>query len=202
MAWQEHRIDHLPNTILNEIARLLKFPTRKNYLEKLGVVVGLSGRGTANQRAYLSGDSGKLTNDAFLIVWHPQGKTIGSWVAIHRDNDTKELQLWPKRALNRSNYRLSASEKTKVDRHGRINKKQHMQNFVDRNSMLPFPELQTLPIVIRSTSLVAKGAKIPGSFLPWRSLLDPEIVGYPIVSEENYIINYNTIMSRSFLNRS
>lgn len=198
MAWKEYRIDRLPNTILNEIARLLKFPTRKNYLEKLGVV-GLSGRGTANQRVYLSGDSGKLTNDAFLIVWHPQGKTIGSWVAIHRAHDTKELQLWPKRALNRSNYRLSASEKTKVDRHGRIGKKQHMQNFVDRNSMLPFPELQTLPIVIRSPEPKISGSPVQDLI---SILLDPEIVGYPIVSEENYIINYNTIMSRSFLNRS
>jgi hypothetical protein len=63
-----------------------------------------------------------------------------------------------------------------------------MQTLIARNSLLPFPDLQELPVVIPSGE---EGI-----------LLDPEIFGYPVISEENYIINYNTIMSRSFLNRS
>lgn len=196
--WVEHRIDNLPATTLNEIARLLKLGTRDDYLSKLGkfpptsAIMGSGAsfsRGSRTQRIYLSNDSsGKLATDAFLIVWHPQGKTVGTWVAIHRNKDTQELQLWPQdRPITRDNYRLTKSEKRKVDRQGRIDKATYMKNFVDHNAMLPFPELQLLPIVITTNN---------------NTLLDPEIVGYPIVSEENYIINYNTIMSRSFLNRS
>tara|TARA_Y100000389_G_scaffold51668_1_gene47357 strand:- start:5411 stop:5977 length:567 start_codon:yes stop_codon:yes gene_type:complete len=187
--WIEHRIDSLPATTLNEIARLLKLGTRDDYLSKLGKFPPTpTTRGNRTQRIYLSNDSsGKLATDAFLIVWHPQGKTVGTWVAIHRNNDTQELQLWPQdRPITRDNYRLTKSEKRKVDRQGRIDKATYMKNFVDHNAMLPFPELQLLPTVITTNN----------------TLLDPEIVGYPIVSEENYIINYNTIMSRSFLNRS
>lgn len=196
--WKEHRIDDLPATTLNEIARLLKLGTRDDYLSKMGKMgtpSTLAARGTRKQRIYLSNDSsGKLATDAFLIVWHPQGKTVGTWVAIHRNNDTQELQLWPQdRPITRDNYRLTKSEKRKVDRHGRIDKATYMKNFVDHNAMLPFPELQVLPTVVTTYTSDSRTGTI---------LLNPDIVGYPIVSEENFIINYNTIMSRSFLNRS
>ncbi len=193
--WIEHRIDDLPITTLNEIARLLNAGSRNDYLTKLGRLPQNNSRGSIPQRIYISdGSSGKLTTDAFLIVWHPQGKTVGTWVAIHRDNDSKELKLWPEIPITRSNYKLTTSEKRKVDRQGRIRQAKHLQNFVDRNSMLPFPELQVLPTVVTTKNLDFQ------SLYPL--LLNPDIVGYPIVSEENYIINYNTIMSRSFLNRS
>lgn len=192
--WIEHRIDDLPITTLNEIARLLNAGSRNDYLTKLGRLPQNNSRGSIHQRIYISdGSSGKLTTDAFLIVWHPQGKTVGTWVAIHRDNDSKELKLWPEIPITRGNYKLQTSEKRKVDRQGRIRQAKHLQNFVDRNSMLPFPELQVLPTVVTTKNLDSRTGTL---------LLNPDIVGYPIVSEENYIINYNTIMSRSFLNRS
>ena len=192
--WIEHRIDDLPITTLNEIARLLNAGSRNDYLTKLGRLPQNNSRGSIPQRIYISdGSSGKLTTDAFLIVWHPQGKTVGTWVAIHRDNDSKELKLWPEIPITRGNYKLTTSEKRKVDRQGRIRQAKHLQNFVDRNSMLPFPELQVLPTVVTTKNLDSRTGTL---------LLNPDIVGYPIVSEENYIINYNTIMSRSFLNRS
>jgi len=192
--WIEHRIDDLPITTLNEIARLLNAGSRNDYLTKLGRLPQNNSRGSIPQRIYISdGSSGKLTTDAFLIVWHPQGKTVGTWVAIHRDNDSKELKLWPEIPITRDNYKLTTSEKRKVDRQGRIRQAKHLQNFVDRNSMLPFPELQVLPTVVTTKNLDSRTGTL---------LLNPDIVGYPIVSEENYIINYNTIMSRSFLNRS
>jgi hypothetical protein len=184
--WQEYRIDALPDTTQNEIAWLLGRDTRDELFPDISDFN--TPRGTQRQRVYLSSDLGELNQGAFLIVWNPQGATIGSWVAIHRDNDTKELKLWPEKPYTRENYRLSPAEKRKVDRHGRIAKKAHMQTLIARNSLLPFPDLQEFPVVIPSGE---EGI-----------LLDPEIFGYPVISEENYIINYNTIMSRSFLNRS
>ncbi len=194
--WIEHRIDDLPITTLNEIARLLNAGSRNDYLAKLGRLPQTHPHTQRHihQRIYISdGSSGKLTTDAFLIVWHPQGKTVGTWVAIHRDNDSKELKLWPEIPITRDNYKLQTSEKRKVDRQGRIRRAKHLQKFVDRNSMLPYPELQVLPTVVTTKNLDSRTGTL---------LLNPDIVGYPIVSEENYIINYNTIMSRSFLNRS
>lgn len=105
--WIERRIDDLPITTLREIAQLLNFRTRGHYIAKLGKRPENNSRGSIHQRIYISdGSSGKLTTDAFLIVWHPQGKTVGTWVAIHRDNDSKELKLWPEIPITRDNYKL------------------------------------------------------------------------------------------------